>query len=851
MFSRAGQRFYAAVRLFSDKRKGKIMNTSLPGALTDSISDREIRHSAIARMAAAQGMVLLENDGTLPLADNACVALYGGGARYTIKGGTGSGSVNSRKPTDIDTGLRRAGLRIMTDDWLDEYDRLYRAAREQWEKDIYAMSVPGDFNSLYRAHASNPLPMPAGPLVTDGNKADTDTAIYVISRVSGEGADRKAAKGDYYLSDEEYEMLRSITEHYDRTVVVLNVGGVMDLSFADTLRISAIVLMMQAGIEGGSALADILTGKVNPSGRLTDTWAVNYGDYPASATFSHNNGNLIEEKYYEGIYVGYRYFDSFNIKPRYPFGYGLSYTDFSMNAGEMKVTGSDISVTVTVTNTGAAAGKQVVLLFAACPDGRRIKEAKRLVAFTKTKELLPGQSQDVTLSFGAGGLASYHAGRSSWYYDAGDYYLLVGTNAQEWTVCGKLHLGKEVWERRLTPVCPLADSLKELEAPTPARTEWTGMLSSLTSGKTMTADLYPAAAVKAGEPGPEPEKEEDRAAGILARMTDEEKANLVCGAHSSDPAAFIGSAAIHVPGAAGETSSCLTEKFGIQPAVMADGPAGLRLTQRYQIDNETGKPILMTPYQGLQNRIFRTEFLREGAPSRYQFCTAIPIGTLLAQSFDTELMESVGRMIAAEMEEFNISLWLAPGMNIHRDPLCGRNFEYYSEDPLVSGKMAAAITRGVQSVKGRGVTIKHFACNNQEENRRGVSSIVSERALREIYLKGFEIAVKEAMPAAIMTSYNKINGIHTANSYDLCTVIARQEWGFEGIIMTDWTVTNSNGGGSAAKCVRAGNDLIMPGRDSDVREILEALREDNDQSLPSEYLDACCLRIMKYLLSLG
>ena len=257
----------------------------------------------------------------------------------------------------------------------------------------------------------------------------------------------------------------------------------------------------------------------------------------------------------------------------------------------------------------------------------------------------------------------------------------------------------------------------------------------------------------------------------------------------------------------------------------------------------------MNMYQRLENRIFGTEFLHTDGEDYYQYCSAIPVGTLLAQTFDTELLEEVGRMIGAELEEFGVTLWLAPGMNIHRNPLCGRNFEYYSEDPLVSGKMAAALTRGVQSRYGVGTTIKHYACNNQEENRRGVSSIVSERALREIYLKGFEIAIKESQPKAIMTSYNKVNGVHTANSYDLCTTAARKEWGFAGIIMTDWTTTNADGGSSAAKCIAAGNDLVMPGTDTDRREILDALSAENDQYLEKKDLTACAQRILEMIFT--
>ena len=299
----------------------------------------------------------------------------------------------------------------------------------------------------------------------------------------------------------------------------------------------------------------------------------------------------------------------------------------------------------------------------------------------------------------------------------------------------------------------------------------------------------------------------------------------------------------------GLTNTDLKEKYGVANVILADGPAGIRITSHYQKNPSDGSVYKMNMYQRLENRIFGTEFLHTDGEDYYQYCSAIPVGTLLAQTFDTELLEEVGRMIGAELEEFGVTLWLAPGMNIHRNPLCGRSFEYYSEDPLVSGKMAAALTRGVQSQYGVGTTIKHYACNNQEENRRGVSSIVSERALREIYLKGFEIAIKESQPKAIMTSYNKVNGVHTANSYDLCTTAARKEWGFAGIIMTDWTTTNADGGSSAAKCIAAGNDLVMPGTDTDRREILDALSAENDQYLEEKDLTACAQRILEMIFT--
>lgn len=282
--------------------------------------------------------------------------------------------------------------------------------------------------------------------------------------------------------------------------------------------------------------------------------------------------------------------------------------------------------------------------------------------------------------------------------------------------------------------------------------------------------------------------------------------------------------------------------------ILADGPAGLRLQQCYEENAEDGSIYKLNNYKALQNRFFGTEFCHEGAVPHYQFCSAVPVGTMLAQTFDRSLLREIGTLIGREMKEFGVTLWLAPGMNIHRNPLCGRNFEYYSEDPLLSGSMAAAITWGVQGFRGIGTTIKHHACNNQEDNRMGVAEIISERALREIYLKGFEIAIQESQPMAVMTSYVKINGVHSANNYDLCTVAARKEWGFKGILMTDWLATNDGHGASAVKCVQAGNDLIMPGNESDIYEIYEALDGENDLYLKEEELDVCVLRILQTIL---
>ena len=536
------------------------------------------------------------------------------------------------------------------------------------------------------------------------------------------------------------------------------------------------------------------------------------------------------------------------------------------------------------------------------PVGKLKKERKRLVAFGKTALLQPGESETLHLKVPTVLLESYRTGKAVYCMEAGDYDFLVGTSSRDVTLAARLTLDKTVETEHLTNICPLLDALKEIQPEEEQEERWRAereqmweekkaeipllfldekglirdgksaeeMYKILKFGKTNAAEAkecdangceFEAETTEAKEDagnckcGAEQQKWEERrrkarekAAELAQKLTPEEKTALVCG-RSSGSKEIIGAAAVTVPGAAGETTASLLEKYGVANVILADGPAGIRITSHYQKNPSDGSVYKMNMYQRLENRIFGTEFLHTDGEDYYQYCSAIPVGTLLAQTFDTELLEEVGRMIGAELEEFGVTLWLAPGMNIHRNPLCGRNFEYYSEDPLVSGKMAAALTRGVQSRYGVGTTIKHYACNNQEENRRGVSSIISERALREIYLKGFEIAIKESQPKAIMTSYNKVNGVHTANSYGLCTTAARKEWGFAGIIMTDWTTTNADGGSSAAKCIAAGNDLVMPGTDTDRREILDALSAENDQYLEEKDLTACAQRILEMIFT--
>lgn len=815
------------------------------GTTSQAPRDYEAPHRQLARRAAAEGMVLLKNeDQLLPLEQGGRIALFGSGAGRTVKGGTGSGDVNERDSVSIYEGLKNAGYQITNPEWVEAYEELYREARLAWRDDI-AGRAGGNVMEFFSVYSTTPFHLPAGP---KAEPSGTDTAIYVISRIAGEGCDRFDEPGDYFLTEEEKGILRDVCAYYDKVILAVNTGGLIDLSFLEEYpNIKALLYVTQPGMEGGNAFADVISGRVTPGGKLTDSWAFRYGDYPNAGTFSHKNGNVREEYYEEGIYVGYRYFDSFGVPVRYGFGYGLSYTRFETEVTGVTLLGEaspELSVSVKVTNAGAVySGREVVQIYVSAPEGRLEKEYRRLCGFAKTGELAPGENQELEIRVPVYQLASYDDGAGEWILEPGYYGVWAGTSLGESELAALLWLEERKALVRTDHICPLRSELRELSLVGEKRQSryeaW------VKEGQERRLPVLPldlrAVETEAVDYAEAPEDPEDEAVKLVNQLETEELILLATGDPGKGQGANLGASGISVPGSAGETSSC-GERLGLPSIVLADGPAGLRLNQVYHVKDGT---VIMPPFEAsLEHGFFCEDFQCDGE-AYYQYCTAIPIGTLLAQTWDEELIRKVGAMIGDEMRRFGVDLWLAPGMNIHRNPLCGRNFEYYSEDPLVSGRIAAAMTQGVQSVAGRGTTIKHFACNNQEDNRMGSNSIVSERALREIYLKGFEIAIRESHPRSIMTSYNLINGVHAANNYDTCTKAARREWGFDGVIMTDWTTTEAGDDCTAAGCMRAGNDLVMPGSVSDHENIRRELKEG---TLREEELRACIVRLVRVIL---
>ena len=794
------------------------------GTLIQEPSLREKEHGRLARRAAAEGIVLLKNTGTLPLDLSAPVALFGAGASRTVKGGIGSGDVNNRSNVSIYQGLKDAGLRLTSEGWIEDYEARYHAARAAWKQKV--LEAAKQVDNPFDAYSANPFVLPQGRPIMPQDVQGAAAVVYVLSRIAGEGKDRRLEKGDYYLSDSEWNDLRTLDRLGLPIVLLLNAGGPVELTdlLDVAVHIEAVLQLSQLGQEGGHAVADVLLGKTTPEGKLTATWARRYTDYPCAERFSYLDGDLEKAVYQEGIYVGYRYFDSFGVQPLFPFGYGLSYTNFSLRFAGLRVGSDAIEVDVETENAGICfSGREVVQVYISCPQNGGAKELRRLAGFAKTHLLAPEERQTLTIRIPQKQLATFAPQKQGWVVEQGLYGVWVGNSSASVTLCAQIRVDTETLIERTHPICPLDHSLDELGAADAAQKEAS----------------HPAELPVYGF-CPQPQSLPERPATPLAEGPVEELIPLLYG-NITKGTSTLGSAGVRVPGSAGESTEELEASHGVPSLIMADGPAGLRLRQSYQVDRASGRVYGVGVLGSLENGYLETPPQHDNADTYYQFCTAFPVGTALAQTWDTALMEEFGRAIAREMEEFGVDLWLAPGMNIQRNPLCGRNFEYYAEDPFLSGTLAAAVTCGVQQSGRCGVTIKHFACNNQEDNRMGVDVQISQRALREIYLRGFEIAVKTAAPAAIMSSYNRINGVYASNSRDLCTVLARQEWGFDGVIMSDWNTTVPDDGSTPWKCAAAGNDIIMPGNPDDDADIRSAYA---DGSLSEEDIRTCAGRVM-------
>ncbi len=690
-----------------------------------------------AASAAAEGIVMLKNDnGALPLSKDEVVSVFGRIQLHYYKSGTGSGGmVNVSKVTGIADGLLESGVKL-NEELLNVY--------KKWDEEN-----PYDLGDGWGNEPWSQVEMPLDEQLVADAAQKGSTAIVIIGRTAGEEMDATLTEGSFLLTALEKDMLSKVRKAFEKVVVLLNVGGLIDMSFVNEYAPDSVLYVWQGGMTGGTGTADVLTGKVSPSGKLSDTIAYSVKDYPSDPYF----GDRVRNFYSEDIFVGYRWFETFAPeKVLYPFGFGLSYTTFDVKT--VSVSGSDtLTFKVSVTNTGKFSGKEVVQVYCGAPQGKLGKAARVLCGFAKTKELAPDETQELEISVRLETLASYDdsgvtGNRFCWVLEEGEYKFFVGTDVRSAQETFKFSLNEskvtEKYIQALAPVLPFkritAENndgdfspvmhdvpLSEVDEPArraerlPQEIPYTGdkgiKLADVKSGKN-TMDEF------------------------LAQLSNHDLSCIIRGEGMGSPRVTAGTAS-----AFGGVSDALTG-FGIPAACCDDGPSGMRL--------DCGTKAF-----------------------------SLPNGTMLASTFNCELIKELYYLLGLEMSANKVDCILGPGMNIHRHPLNGRNFEYFSEDPFLTGKMAAFQLNGLHSAGVTG-TIKHFCGNNQETNRHFIDSAVSERALREIYLKGFEIAVREGNADSIMTTYGSVNGLWTAGNFDLNTVILREEWGFKGFIMTDW-----------------------------------------------------------------
>lgn len=781
-------------------------------------------HITLSKEAAKEGMVLLKNvRQVLPIPKGSRIALFGKAAFDYVKGGGGSGDVTVSYIRNLYQGFQEKAYHV------EIFEELASFYRENVKQQYGLGREPG---MTVEPKLPEPLLKKAA--------AFADIAVISICRFSGEGWDRKSIydrkgkednlaiagqeekeqskdelfeDGDFYLTHAERAMVEAVKKAFDKVVVVMNVGGMVDTDwFAEDDRIQSVLMAWQGGIEGGLAAAELLIGEGNPSGKLTDTFAKRLEDYPSTYNF-HESDDYVE--YTDDIYVGYRYFETIpgaGEKVNYPFGFGLSYTKFSLSMPVVEKRGHHLRVMVDVCNIGELAGKEVVQVYYSAPQGKLGKPARELVAFRKTRSLEPGETQTVVLRFQINDMASYDdlgkVAKSAYVLEKGEYRFYVGTSVRD-TVEDNyvMVLDEDVIVEQLSPRMVPSQLKRRMLAD--------GQYEELPQGEPVDTDasVFPAKLTQEEADGVAPvvrrregyhlwghvdntPKLIDVAEGripldeFVAKLPDEQLAVLLGGQPNTGVANTFGYG--NLP------------EYGVPNIMTADGPAGVRI-----------------------------------APCCGVCTTAWPCSTMLACTWNPELVEKVGAAGGAEAKENNIGAWLTPAVNIHRSPLCGRNFEYYSEDPFLTGRMAGAMVKGIQS-NHVAATVKHFALNNKETNRRESDSRASERAIREIYLKAFEIIVKEAKPWSIMSSYNIINGRRASENREMLEDILRGEWGFEGMVTTDWWTC-----GEHYKEVKAGNDMKMatgfPER------LLEAVEKG---ALTRSEMEICAKRILELILKI-
>lgn len=709
--------------------------------------------------AVSGGIVMLKNDGALPLKQGGTAAVFGRIQLHYYKSGTGSGGmVNVSKVIGITDGLLDAGYK------LDE--QLLNAYRE-WDE-----QNPFDYGEGWGGEPWSQKEMPLTDELVGGAASRADAAIVIIGRTAGEEMDNKLEKGAFLLSDLEEDMLRRVTSAFDKTVVLLNTGGLIDMSFMDRYPVSAVMYVWQGGMVGGAGTAAVLTGEVSPSGKLPDTIAYEISDYPSDKFFG--SGDM--DCYGEDIYVGYRYFETFaKDRVRFPFGFGMSYTSFDITASDFKLDGDKVTGSVNVKNTGSTPGREVVQIYCSAPQGKLGKPARVLCGFDKTRTLQSGESQTLSFEIPLESVASYDDSgvtghKSAWILEQGGYVFYAGADVRSASEAYSLTLPETVVRQCKSALGPL--------------TAFKRMVNS--GGKPefedvpLTGEAFPHDHAKLPAEIPQTGDRGIRLADVVngkntleeftAQLTDYDLSCIIRGEGMGSPKVTAGTAA-----AFGGVSDTLTA-LGIPCACCDDGPSGMRL--------DCGTKAF-----------------------------SLPNGTLLASTFDRPLMTELFTFMGLEMHTNQVDCLLGPGMNIHRHPLNGRNFEYFSEDPYLTGEMASAELAGLHSTGAEG-TIKHFCGNNRETRRHFLDSVISERALREIYLRGFENAVKKGGAKSVMTTYGQVNGVWTAGNYGLVTGILRDDWGFDGFTMTDWWA-NINRRGKApdksdfAAMAMAQNDVYM------------------------------------------